>query len=195
MVYEQEDEMDRTTRKLHVAGTETYINAVTGELHEMQVMEVTERDSNFQKLWVGQILEAVDALSTKRLKIVLWLIQESARHRNLIPMTVRQMADELRVSKVTVNKTLVLLEAHDIIRRETGRVWVNPDVVYKGGTNGRLEILTRYRAVPREEEQGETPEEEAQRLAKEEVQLMKQLEALRARKGALECPEDEAAAE
>jgi len=187
--------VSRTTRKLHVAGTETYINAVTGELHEMKVMEVTERDSNFQKLWVGKILEAVDALSTKRLKIVLWLIQESARHRNLIPMTVRQMADELRISKVTVNKTLILLEEHDIIRRETGRVWVNPDVVYKGGTNGRLEILTRYRAVPREEEEDETPEEEAQRLAKEEAQLMKQLEALRARKDALECPEDEAAAE
>lgn len=174
-----EENMGQTQKKVHVIGQETYINAATGEFHEMQVVEVSERDAHFQKLWVGKILEAVDALSTKRMKIVLWLVRESALHRNLIPMTVRQMAEAIGVSTVTLNKTLQLLEEHDIIRRETGRVWMNPDVVYKGGAGGRLEVLTRYNAVPREEpDNSEDPEEEAARLDREQERLERRLKEI-----------------
>lgn len=188
--------MGEGTKKLKIVGNETYFNAVTGELHEMQVVEVDERDAHFQKLWVGNILAAVDELSSKKLKIVLWLVQESAKHRNIIPMTVRQMATTLNVSTATLTRTLKVLEEHDIIRRETGRVWMNPSVVYKGGMNGRLEVLTRYRAISRPEQTENAPEEEAHRLKEEETRLLKRLEVLRAkRRGLTSVDESEAAAE
>lgn len=174
--------MKEGTKKLKIIGEETYINAQTGELHRMNVMEIDERDAHFQKLWVGNILSAVDELSSKRLKIVLWLVEESARHRNLIPMTVRQMAEELGISTATISRTLKILEKHDIIRRETGRIWMNPSVVYKGGKSGRMEILTRYKMVSRAEPPKGSPKEETSLLDEEEVLLLQRLKRLRARR-------------
>lgn len=185
--------MTQTSKKLKLVGTETYINSQTGEVHEMQVVEIDQRDAHFQKLWVGNILSAVEALSSKRLKIVLWLVQESSKHRNIIPMTVRQMAEELEVSTATLNRTLQILEEHDIIRREPGRVWMNPTVVYKGSSGSRMEVLTRYRSISKEEEiRNEVSEED---LEKEEAKLMKRLEQLRSKKQELQKQSQEAAAE
>lgn len=186
--------MGQGTKKLRIVGNETYVNTTTGELHEMQVVEVDERDAHFQKLWVGNILAAVDELSSKKLKIVLWLVQESSKHRNIIPMTVRQMASTLDVSTATLTRTLKVLEEHDIIRRETGRVWMNPSVVYKGGMSSRLEVLTRYKAVSKVQETQKTAEEEVELLAEEESILLKRLEALRAKKKELSSSQNEEAA-
>lgn len=133
-------------------GTETYINASTGELHEMQVVEVEERDSNFLKLWVSSILLAVDSLSSKKLKVVLWLVAEAGRNRNVVMLNTREMAAAIGVSRSTLIETLRVLEQHDIIRRKTGIVFLSPEVVFKGSHNGRLEVLTRYHQMPRCEE-------------------------------------------
>ncbi|WP_281042439.1 replication/maintenance protein RepL [Selenomonas infelix] len=45
-----------TRKKVKVVGTETYIKQDTGELREMQVIDIEERDANFHKLWLGHIL-------------------------------------------------------------------------------------------------------------------------------------------
>ena len=42
--------MATTRKKVKVIGTETYIKQSTGELEEMQVMRIEERDANFHKL-------------------------------------------------------------------------------------------------------------------------------------------------
>ena len=44
--------MATTRKKVKVVGTETYINQKTGELQEMQVIDIEERDANFHKLWL-----------------------------------------------------------------------------------------------------------------------------------------------
>ena len=46
--------MATTRKKVKVIGTETYINQQTGELQEMQVIDIEERDANFHKLWLGK---------------------------------------------------------------------------------------------------------------------------------------------
>ena len=48
--------MATTRKKVKVIGTETYIKQDTGEIAEMQVVKIEERDANFHKLWLGHIL-------------------------------------------------------------------------------------------------------------------------------------------
>ena len=45
--------MATTRKKVKVIGTETYIKQDTGEIAEMQVVKIEERDANFHKLWLG----------------------------------------------------------------------------------------------------------------------------------------------
>ena len=54
--------MATTRKKVKVVGTETYINQKTGELQEMQVIDIEERDANFHKLWLGHILQSIDLI-------------------------------------------------------------------------------------------------------------------------------------
>ena len=49
-------QMSTTRKKVKVIGTETYIKQSTGEIEEMQVMKIEERDANFHKLWLEHIL-------------------------------------------------------------------------------------------------------------------------------------------
>lgn len=54
-----------TCRKTKIIGTQQYINRDTGEIIDCQVMEIEERDANFQKFWIGHILAAVDEIKRK----------------------------------------------------------------------------------------------------------------------------------
>lgn len=54
--------MSTTRKRVKVVGTETYIKQDTGELREMQVIDIEERDANFHKLWLGHILQSIDLI-------------------------------------------------------------------------------------------------------------------------------------
>ena len=58
--------MATTRKKVKVVGTETYINQKTGELQEMQVIDIEERDANFHKLWLGHILQSIDLIGNQK---------------------------------------------------------------------------------------------------------------------------------
>jgi DNA-binding Lrp family transcriptional regulator len=169
--------MGTTTQKLKSISTETYVNVRTGEYHEMDVVEIEPRDANFCKLWVTTILAAVDELSSQRLKIVFWLVQEASARGNVIAKTTRELAEEIGTSRTTIIDTLKVLERHDILRRKTGVIFMSPEVVYKGSRRGRLEILTRYNKL---EAPGaganETVEEKVSKLTKRMDLLMRELQ-------------------
>lgn len=164
-----------TSRKIKTVGTETYVNVNTGELHEMNVVEVEDRDANFMKLWVSSILSAIDELSNQRMKIVFWLVNEAGKSRNVITKTTRELAEEIGVSRTTVVNTLQILESHDILRRKVGVIFMSPDVVYKGTRGGRLEVLTRYNKLGASKKETESPEDQAAKLSKRMNFLMKEM--------------------
>lgn len=182
-----------TQKKMKVVGVETFVNARTGEYHELNVVEVEDRDANFVKLWVSSILSAVDELSNQRMKIVFWLVNEASRSRNVIVKTTRDLAKEIGVSRTTVHDTLKILEKHDILRRKTGVIFMSPNVVYKGTRGGRLEILTRYNKLPAPKKEDQTVEERADQLSKRMDFLAKEMERVRQDLRELETYEDSAA--
>ena len=66
--------MATTRKKVKVVGTETYINQKTGELQEMQVIDIEERDANFHKLWLGHILQSIDLIGNQKTRLAFWIL-------------------------------------------------------------------------------------------------------------------------
>ncbi len=133
-----------TSRKTKILGTEKYINSTTGEVIDCQVMEVEERDANFQKFWLGHVLAAVDELSNAKMKILFYIFSNVDYSNNLLPKTIAEIVEETGISNKTIIETLKILQHYDIIRRKTGIIFLNPNVLFKGGLNKRQAVLIKY---------------------------------------------------
>lgn len=137
-----------TARKAKIIGTKQYIDAETGEVINCQVAEIEERDANFTKFWLGNILAAVEEVSNAKMQLIWYLLRNMDYYNNTLLKTVQEIVDDSGISKQTVIETLKILEKYDIIRRKTGVVLLNPDVMFKGGTGKRRAVLLRYIEIP-----------------------------------------------
>lgn len=133
-----------TTKKVKVIGTQQYINASTGELEEMQVTELQDRDFNFTKIWLKNLITKLELVGNQKTKLAYWIIDHLNKENQLV-MTYRQMSKESKISLETVRMTMKILMDADFIRRlNIGAYVVNPDVVFKGSRGARLNILSVY---------------------------------------------------
>jgi hypothetical protein len=144
--------MKTTRRKLKAIGTQNYINSDTGELVPMRVIEVEERDANFKKLWVGHVLDAIDEIGNKKMQLLMWLFDQADAYNRIIGTT-REIADAVEMSPTTVQTTLSALAEKDILQRQTNVITLNPNVIFKGSTSARMDVLIRYRTSSIKEEE------------------------------------------
>lgn len=150
-----------TRKKVKVVGTESYINRATGEIKDMQVIDIEERDFNFHKLWLQNILNSIDLIGNKKTKLAFWIIQHLNKENQLI-MTQRKIADATKMSLDTVRLTMkTLMDSNFLLRINSGAYVVNPDVVFKGGKTDRLNVLIQYH---QEEENDNTRSEVDSRI-------------------------------
>lgn len=137
--------MSTTRKKVKVIGHETYIKQDTGELAEMQVVQIEERDANFHKLWLGHILQSIDLIGNQKTKLAFWIL-DNLNSENQLIMTQRKIAEKTGMSTKTVNATIsALIESNFLIKINSGAYRVNPDVMFKGGKESRLNVLLQYR--------------------------------------------------
>ncbi len=137
--------MAKSIKKTKVVGKEKYINQMTGEILEMDVIEIDEKDANFEKLWLGHIIESLDLVGNQKMKVLTYLLKQKNAD-NLIVKTQRQMAEETGISYQTVSLTIKgLLESNFLVKANMGAYRINPDVIYKGGRQGRFNVLLKYR--------------------------------------------------
>lgn len=152
-----------TCKKVKVIGSETYIKQDTGELKDMQVIEIEERDFNFHKVWLQHILNSIDLIGNQKTKLAFWIIEHLNKENQLI-MTQRKIADKTGMSLDTVRLTMkALMDSDFLIKINSGAYMVNPDVIFKGGKTDRLNILIQYHGTKDEEkakQQAETTTEE-----------------------------------
>jgi len=136
--------MKMTRRKTKVVGTQQYIEAKTGELCEMNVISIEERDANFHKIWLGHIIHSLDDISNQKMRLAFWLL-DHMNGDNQITLTQRQIADKSGFSIDTVKRTLKALVDNDfMIRFNIGVYQINPDFIFKGGQGKRLNVLIEY---------------------------------------------------
>lgn len=134
-----------TRKKVKVIGTETYIKQDTGEITEMNVMSIEERDANFHKLWLGHILQSIDLIGNQKTKLAFWIL-DNLDSENKLTLTYRQIAEKSKVSYQTVHRTMqALIDSDFLVKINIGAYRVNPDVLFKGGKHNRLNVLIKYR--------------------------------------------------
>lgn len=144
-----------TQRKVKVHGTQQYINQETGEVETFETISVEDRDFNFTKVWLSDLLFKLDIISNKKIKVAGYII-DHLNGENMFIGTAKSIAQELDVSQKTVHETLRALIDCDFIRKVgSGGVYaVNPECVFKGGHDKRLRVLTTYSGF-------ETPESDS----------------------------------
>lgn len=134
-----------TRKKMKIIGKETYINQETGEINEMQVIDIEERDANFHKIWLKHILTSIDLIGNQKIKLAFWILDNMDSENQLI-MSQREMARKNEISTKTVTQTLkILMEANFLQKiNNSGAYRVNPNVLWKGGKSARINVLFKY---------------------------------------------------
>jgi DNA-binding transcriptional ArsR family regulator len=138
--------MKTTRRKTKVVGVQEYINRDTGEIISCRVVRIEEKDANFRKIWIAHLLEAVEEIGSKKLKILMWLFDRADAY-NRVVATAQEITSQTKISLSTVKRTLTALEEKNIIKRRIGVVTLNPEVIFKGGTSERMNVLIEYRNI------------------------------------------------
>ena len=137
--------MDQTTTKrVKVVGTEEYINTRTGELEQMQVTSIEDRDFNFTKLWMKNFISTLDIVGNQKTRLCFWIIDHVDKENRLIG-TYRTIASQSGMSLDTVRITMKLLMDADFMRKAQNGVYViNPNLVFKGTRNARMNVLNQF---------------------------------------------------
>ena len=139
---------NKTTRKkVKIIGKETYIKQDTGEITDMQVINIEERDFNFHKIWLEHILTSIDIIGNQKTRLAFWIMNNLDKENRLI-MTQRMIAEKTKMSTKTVTETLKALISSNFLQKvQSGVYRVNPNIVFKGGKNQRIDVLLQYRAI------------------------------------------------
>lgn len=141
-------------------GRERYINEATGEVQEFDVIEQTDKDFNFDKLWLGHILNSLDIIGNKKIKVLNWLL-ENKNSQNQILGTQREIAEKTKVSTPVVTETMGMLIDTNLLKKvRNGLYMLNPDVLFKGGNKQRLNILMKYKEISEFDEKGKRIEDQ-----------------------------------
>ena len=135
----------RTTaeRKVKV-GTRDMVNPKTGELEKVPVYEVREYDVNFEKIWLGHLLMAMDCLGGKRKEVVKWIL-ENRNQQNQIVATFQHIQNECGVSKQTVVTVMKAMQDADLLHKvRNGLYTLNGDFIFAGKHDDRMNIMFSY---------------------------------------------------
>ncbi|WP_295726039.1 replication/maintenance protein RepL [uncultured Leptotrichia sp.] len=143
-----------TRRKMKIVGKQAYIDQETGEMNEVQVIDIEERDANFHKIWLSHILNSIDLIGNQKTKLAFWILDNIDSENQLI-MTQRKIAKNSGISLYTVSETLkVLMDSNFLQKINSGAYRVNPNVLWKGGKSARMNILFKYHQNEKTDKKG-----------------------------------------
>lgn len=167
-----------TSKKVKVIGQQQYINASTGEIETFNVTSIENRDFNFTKIWMRNFISTLDIVGNRKTKLCMWIVENIDNNNRLIG-TMRDIAAKSNTSLETVRVTLKILLDADFLRREQNGVYmVNPDIVFKGTHNSRMNILNQYNTA---EAIQMTDEEKLEQILESIHKLSAQADAIRKR--------------
>ena len=145
-----------TSKKVKVVGHREYTDNLTGEIQDMQVISVEDRDFNFHKVWLQHILNSIDLIGNQKTKLAFWIIEHLNKENQLV-MTQREIAKQTKISLETVRQTLKALSESNFLQKiNSGAYRVNPDYIFKGTRNNRLTVAIEYINKQAENKQNES---------------------------------------
>ena len=139
-------------KKQKIIGKQNYINQETGEIIETVVIEKNiEQDFNFHKVWIIDIMNIIGEMGNKKIKIIEYIL-ENMNKDNIVYFTYSKLEKDVGVSRPIVVDTIKnLIEKNFMKRIQTGVYQVNPDLVVKGSTGKRINLLIQYKNIDNKE--------------------------------------------
>ena len=97
--------MQITTKKQKFVGYKELIDQETGEIYPMQMNTIEDRDFNFHKVWLQNLVQGIDEIANQKLRLAFWIIENLNKENQLI-MTQRQIAENTGISIQSKNTEL-----------------------------------------------------------------------------------------
>lgn len=143
-----------STKSTKISTTE-YVNRDTGEIETFNVIEEHDQDFNFEKIWLGHLLESLEVLGNAKIKVLNYLLANKNSDNQIIG-TQRAIALGVGVSLPVVNETIKkLVEAKAIKKVSSGVLMLNPEIMFKGQHKKRMNILLKYTKTDTFENEGD----------------------------------------
>ncbi len=138
-----------TSKKQKFVGYKELIDPITGERYPMQMNVVEDRDFNFHKVWLQNLINSMDGVINQKMKLAFWIIENLDKENQLI-MTQRMIAEKSGISLQTVSRTIKLLceppngGISFLQKINSGAYKVNPNVLFKGSHTNRMGLCFEY---------------------------------------------------
>ena len=162
-----------TSKKQKLIGTQEYVNQSTGEIVPMIVTSIEDRDFNFHKMWLNNLIMSLDEITNRKMELAFWII-ENLNKENQLVMTQRKIAEKSGISYKTVCDTMRLLQQGEIpflVKINSGAYQVNPDVIWKGSHTSRMGIVFDYSKTVCDTKRNENIDKEAVQMEIDEINV------------------------
>ena len=135
-----------TRRKMKIVGKQAYIDQETGEMNEVQVIDIEERDANFHKIWLQDILNVLDSFGNKKILVLTHLLKNMRNEDNSVSGSYREIAENCKVSLPTVNNVMRELLDSNVLKKVSSATYVfNPNLILRGSADKRKNLIIRYK--------------------------------------------------
>lgn len=141
-------------------GSRRYRDIETGEEIEVQTIYQDAKDTNFVKIWLAHLLMGLEELGNKKIKVLIYLLENRIVSHNIITKTLQEIATETGISYPTVSETIHILERRKLIKRKPGIIYLSPSMIFKGTHDNRMRIMYEFRNVGAQKELPAAPETE-----------------------------------
>lgn len=124
----------------------SYTNNKTGEIIDVAVINHSgTKNKDFEMIFYGHLLDILNDLGNKRIKILQHIIKNREKVNNTFIGTVREISEALNISFPTVQSTLVTLVDKGVIKRKTGVIYIDSDLICDG--RYKQNIMHKYSAI------------------------------------------------
>jgi len=132
-----------------IYGEKEFIDSATGEvIKTTYIVKKYKGDFNFHKVWLADLLNVLEVVGNKKLKVIRWILSNINNKTNQIIGTHQKISEKIGVSRVVVSQTFKLLQDADFLVKEQNGVYkINPLILVQGDNKKRQSILVEYKEL------------------------------------------------
>ena len=134
-------------------GTQRLIDEQSGEVIEVDKLYRKQTSGNFHKAYLIQLISMMVLIGGKKFQVVNYILDNIQWSNNTLIATVKELVEATNTSKQTVITTLKLLEEGNIIKRRTGALMLNPELLMRGDDQKQKYLLLEFGNFEQEDDQ------------------------------------------
>lgn len=131
-------------------GRDVWVNQRTGEAVEAdQVVKKVDR-TGFEITYLMYFMELFDKLGGQKYKVVRYILENRSKAENTLIITTEELAKKSKVSRQTVSDALKIMENANLIKRRTGAIMVNAQLVHRGSVGKERYLMQKFEIFEKE---------------------------------------------